>query len=213
MTARAKWTLLVVLAVVWGALLVKLSTAPKPQQVPLTYISGQSASRESSRNDAQSALKVKLDLLTANRQQAEKYFGAPRNVFAPLKRYEPKVAVTASVAKESRATQIEPSATPPSVPVPPTPVTLSPPPLPTPDELAKQAGLKELGQYRYLGFLSRGGRLDEAFLSKGKELHIVKTGETIEQRVIVKSITPTAVTLQETLSRVEQTVALLPEKQ
>ena len=65
-------------------------------------------------------------------------------------------------------------------------------------------------QYRYLGYLSRQGR-NEAFLSKGKELHIVRAGETIEQRILVRAITPTGVSLQETRSQVEKTVLLAGE--
>jgi Tfp pilus assembly protein PilP len=76
--------------------------------------------------------------------------------------------------------------------------------------LAAQAAQSELAQFRYLGFLSRNGQ-DEAFLSKGKELHIVRTGGMIEERVLVKAITPKDVTLQETKSQVEKTVLLASE--
>jgi hypothetical protein len=86
---------------------------------------------------------------------------------------------------------------------------VAPPPGPTPEELARQAGRQELSQYRYLGYLTRSGK-DEAFLSKGKDLHIVKAGEVIDQRVLVKAIAPTGVTLQETASQVEHTVVLTP---
>ena len=89
------------------------------------------------------------------------------------------------------------------------PAPPAPPPGPTPEELARLAGRQELSQYRYLGYLIRNGK-DEAFLSKGSTLHIVKTGETIDQRVLVKAIAPTGVTLQETASQVERTVIFVP---
>jgi hypothetical protein len=79
--------------------------------------------------------------------------------------------------------------------------------VPTPEELAAQAAQQEMAQFRYLGYLSRDGR-NEAFLSKGKELHIVQAGETVAQRILVKAITPTNVVLQEPRSHVEKTVSL-----
>src|SRR5207245_1980623 len=85
------------------------------------------------------------------------------------------------------------------------------PPPPTPEELAAQAARQELAQFRYLGYLSRDGR-QQAFLSKGKDLYIVRSDETIEQRVLVKTVTPTGVTLQEPRSQVERTVPLVEGK-
>jgi hypothetical protein len=76
----------------------------------------------------------------------------------------------------------------------------------SPEELALQVGRQELAQFRYLGYLSRAGR-SQAFLAKGNALHIVKTGETIEQRILVKAITPSGVTLQETTTNTEQFVS------
>src|SRR5206468_11775645 len=61
-------------------------------------------------------------------------------------------------------------------------------------------------QYRILVDLSRGGR-DEDFLAKGNTLNIAKTGETIEQRILVKAISPSGVMLQETSSKAEQLVS------
>src|SRR5207253_9889405 len=80
----------------------------------------------------------------------------------------------------------------------------------TPEELAVQAGRQELAQFRYLGYLSRGGR-DEAFLAKGNALHIAKTGETIDQRILVKAISPSGVMLQETPTKTEQLVFPTPD--
>jgi hypothetical protein len=77
---------------------------------------------------------------------------------------------------------------------------------PTPEELALQAGRQELAQFRYLGYLSRAGR-SEAFLAKGNALHIVQSGERIEQRILVKTITRLGVTLQDTTTNTEQLVS------
>ena len=185
------------------------SNSTEPQRVPLKYLSGQTASREIGRSAAlagQPVLKVNLELLAENRQRAEKAVVSPKNIFAPLQTEEaqPKVAR----ATPRRKTPMPPTAKS-SLPamMPGMPVAPPAPPPPTPEELAKQAARQELAQYRYLGYLIRSGR-EEAFLSKGKDLHIVTRGETIESRVLVKAITPSGVTLEEIPSHVEQVVAL-----
>jgi hypothetical protein len=161
----------------------------------------------------------------AQRQQGDDSFMAPKNVFRPLKADRETAALSPPTKKREPSQRgptppaaVTPPAEVPTVPLaPPLAETMPPvapvappvPPGPTPEELARQAGRQELAQYRYLGYLIRGGR-DEAFLSKGKDLHIVKAGETIDQHVLVKAIAPTGVTLQETASQVEHTVALVP---
>jgi hypothetical protein len=68
-----------------------------------------------------------------------------------------------------------------------------------------------LAQYRFLGYLRQAGK-EEAFLSKGKDLLIVRAGETLDKGVYVKAVSSAGVTLLETRSRVEQTVAATGEK-
>lgn len=195
MNTRAKWAAVLLLGGLWAGLaLWDLVAAPEPQRAPLAYVTGQKSSREAGRGKADTGLKIRMDLLEAGRRQAEGAFAAPKNIFAPLSLEERRVQVAAARA------------------VKPPPVAVVPPPPagPTPEELAAQAALSELGQFRYLGYLSRQGR-DEVFLSKGKELHVVRAGDTIEPRVLVKAVTPKDVILQETRSQVEKTILLAGE--
>jgi hypothetical protein len=197
MKMRAQWLALLALGGVWAVLLLwNFLFMAKPERVPLKYVSGQTASRESGRGPAITVVKIRMDLLEAERRQAEVAFATPKNIFAPL-RHEGSEGTIVKV----RHMPVLP---------PPQPVAPAPPPAPTPEELAAQAAQSELAQFRYLGFLSRNGQ-DEAFLSKGKELRIVRTGGMIEERVLVKAITPKDVTLQETKSQVEKTVLLASE--
>lgn len=195
MTRRSQWLTLGVLLGIWaGVSIWVLAGAPEPQRVPLTHVTGRASRTDVSRVQAGAGLKVNLDLLASSRRRAEETFVAPKNIFAPL----PTEKMTATPAKRR-------------APVPPpAPAVAAPavPPPPSPEELAAQAARQELAQFRYLGYLSRDGK-EEAFLSKGKELYIVRSDETIEQRVRVKTVTPTGVTLQETLSQVERTVPLV----
>jgi len=178
MKARTRWMLLVILFGIWsGAAAWVLTQSPEPQRVSLTHVSGQKGRSQAGHRKPGSDVKIQLELLAANRQRTEKGFGSPKNIFAPV--LPGQFGGTANL--------------PPVV-------------QPSPAELALQAGRQELAQFRYLGYLSRAGR-SQAFLAKGNALHIVKTGETIEQRILVKAITPSGVTLQETTTNTEQFVS------
>jgi hypothetical protein len=214
MTRRAKVLVLILLLMVWGGLMFwVLSDRSEPQRAPLKYVSGQVADREVVRSAglpapaAQPGLRVNLELLAANRQRAEKAVVSPKNIFAPLQTEEAAAKVAHATPRRIQP-PMPPIANPGLPPMPSGPPGIPPPPPPpSPEEMAKQAARQELSQYRYLGYLSRSGR-DEAFLSKGKDLHIVARGETIESRVLVKAITPNGVTLEEIPSHVEQVISL-----
>lgn len=183
MTARTRWIAMLTLLGIWAGVAVWVFTgSPEPQRVPLTYVSGQKAKREVSRGKSGSGLKIQLAQLYANRQRTEKALGSPKNIFAPVFPGQGNFDVAGAITN-------------------PVPIIQ-----PTPEELAMQAGRQELAQFRYLGYLSRGGR-DEAFLAKGNALHIAKAGETIEQRILVKAISPSGVMLQETSTKAEQLVS------
>jgi hypothetical protein len=216
MTTRVQWLALLLLCGLWAGLAVWLVTGEsKPPRAPLKYRSGQTASKEPARGKPGSGLRVKVDLFTAGRRLAEEPFASPKNIFAPLKTEKPKAV--------GRAPRL-------ASPVPPPPSSAAPggsaglppvsdqkapapvvPPPPTPEEIAVQAAKAELAQYRFLGYLRQAGK-EEAFLSKGKDLLIVRAGETLDKGVYVKAVSSAGVTLLETRSRVEQTVAATGEK-
>ena len=50
-----------------------------------------------------------------------------------------------------------------------------------------------------------------AVLTKNDDLHVVRKGETVEDHVLVKTITEESVTLQDRRTRVEYTVLLSEE--
>jgi hypothetical protein len=194
MTRRSQWLSLSVLLGIWaGVTIWVIAAAPDPPRVPLAYVTGKADRAKASRPQAGAGLIVNLDLLTAARRRAAEAFVAPKNIFASL-----------STERTAPIRVKPPAPAPPPAPVMAVPVV---PPPPSPEELAAQAARQELAQFRYLGYLSRDGR-EEAFLGKGKELYIVRSEETIEDRVRVKTVTPTGVTLEETRSQVVRTVPL-----
>ena len=184
MRPRTRWMLLVIIFGIWiGAATWVFTQSPEPQRVSLTHVSGQKGKSQAGQRKSGSDVKIHLELLTANRQRTEKGFTSPKNIFAAV--FPGQGSASGGIAT-------------------------SPVVQPTHQELALEAGRQELAQFRYLGRLSRAGR-SEVFLAKGNALYIVKAGETIEQRILVKAITPSGVTLQETTTKTEQFVSPAPD--
>ena len=77
-------------------------------------------------------------------------------------------------------------------------------------ELAAQQSRQLLAKYRFLGYLTQGGE-PRAFLGKGNELYIVRTGETVEGRIQVKGIDATSVKLLDATTSLETTLPLTKE--
>ncbi|HSQ90806.1 MAG TPA: hypothetical protein VLM19_01390, partial [Nitrospiraceae bacterium] len=134
-------------------------------------------------------LHVQLDLLAAARTQREMTFTPPRNIFAPPQ-------PDSSVATSASDPRIDPG---------------------TGELLLEQDVIAGMAQFHYLGFvrMEDGWREDGwrkkgqvAVLTKNDDLHVVKAGETVEEHVMVKTITEESVTLQDRRSHVEFTVLL-----
>jgi hypothetical protein len=177
---RTRWTLLVILLGIWCIAIAWVVTqSSEPERASLTHVSGQKARSQASQRKPGSKVQIELALLAANRHRTEKGFGSPKNIFAPV--FPGQVTTPAGIVNVPPVVQ------------------------PSPEELAVQAGRQELAQFRYLGYLNRAGR-SQAFLAKGNTLLIVTSGETIEQRILVKTISPSGVTLQEAATKMEQFV-------
>jgi hypothetical protein len=84
------------------------------------------------------------------------------------------------------------------------------------DESSRQQEvLAALSQFRYLGFIrmeeDRRPNAAMAVLTKNDDVHVVRAGQTVEDQVIVKTVTPESVTLQDRASRLEQMIPLSEE--
>ncbi|MGP0592142.1 hypothetical protein ACTRXD_06315 [Nitrospira sp. T9] len=146
---------------------------------------------------------LKLDPEFSNPRQTAK-FSLPRNIFAPL-----GMSQVAHEKKIAKAPASRPSETAPS-PAPPQPS----PPGPSMADLAGQRAREQLNQFRFLGYLTKGGE-SQAFLTNGEAIYIVKQGEMLEGRVQVNRIEPETVVLStqvlETGSHVQATIPLTPD--
>lgn len=218
MNASLQRYLLLGLGGVWCVLiLTRILTAEVPQEVALTFVSGKPAAKTRAAVGAHDLWQVRR-VSTQAREMSE---GPKKNIFAPLGE---STAVGASIVVAKRAKRATP---PPSVvavvppPAPPLMVAAVPPPAPpgpTPDELAEQAArqqealnLKQLreqmGQYRYLGYLSQQG-VQKAFVGKGKDIYIIRKGDKLDGKFLVASIDPTTVNLRELSTSLETSIEL-----
>lgn len=186
-TDQKKIAALIALSLLWGGILVwEWLAMGEPERVPLTNVTGTASPLRATRGTAE-GLHVQLDLLAAARTQREMTFTPPRNIFAPPRPDDPGTLHANQLEFDSGSGRA----------------------------LPRQESLEGLTQFHYLGFVrmeedSRKNR-ELAVLTKNDDLHVVRTGETVEGHVVVKAITQESVTLQDRQSRVEYTVLLSEE--
>ena len=186
-TNQKKITALVALGLLWGGIIAwEWLAVEEPVRVPLANVSGPASTSRATRGTVD-GLHVQLDLLAAARTQREMTFTLPRNIFAPPRPDDSGVA-------RANQPEFDPEAE---------------------QALRQQEVLAGLAQFHYLGFvrMEEGWRKkgELAVLTKNDDLHVVRTGETVEDHVVVKAITQESVTLQDRQSRVEHTVLLSEE--
>ncbi|HEV8619502.1 MAG TPA: hypothetical protein VGQ79_00590 [Nitrospiraceae bacterium] len=186
-TNQKKIAALVALGLLWGGIIAwEWLAVEEPVRVPLANVSGPASTSRATRGTVD-GLHVQLDLLAAARTQREMTFTLPRNIFAPPRPDDSGVA-------RANQPEFDPEAE---------------------QALRQQEVLDGLAQFHYLGFvrMEEGWRKkgELAVLTKNDDLHVVRTGETVEDHVVVKAITQESVTLQDRKSRVEHTVLLSEE--
>jgi hypothetical protein len=216
MTSRTKWGLLGGLLLLWAALIAfRVMSEPEPQRVPLKFVSGQVLARET--NHGTNEIPASLRPMDGTTVHAS--FRAPKNIFAPLDlRTDEEKAAAARVrllAARKKAEQAAAAAAP--APPPPTPEELAAQEAQRQAELARQQkeqaiqqARRTMGQYRFLGYLTRNGA-PQAFLGKGTDIYIVKVGETVEGRIQVITIDATTVKLVEQTTSTETSLPLVKE--
>lgn len=221
MSASLQRYLLLGLGGIWCVLiLTRFLTAEEPQEVPLTFVSGKPAAKTRAAVGTPDPWQVKQVTIQAH----EVPTGPKKNIFAPLGE-STAVGATAIVAKrEKRATAPPPQEVAAVVP--------AAPPEPTPEELAEQVARQQaqlaeqaaqaareqeelklqqvreqMGQYRYLGYLNQQG-VQKAFVGKGKDIYILRTGDKLDGKFLVASIESTTVKLKEPATSLETSIEL-----
>lgn len=170
--------LLILLAVGWALIaLVQFGASEPPKRAPLKY-----------RNETGGAPPtpvIRLALLTTERPPA----GVMKDPFATVKPAPPP--------------RPKPPPPPPPEPlpvivVPPPPEPPPPPPGPTPEELAES----ELKQYRFLGFVIRGGQR-QALVAYHAERFMVEPGQTLRGTIYLKELQEDGAVLADRPTNVE----------
>jgi hypothetical protein len=213
MSLSLQRTVLIALGGVWVLLLAfRLTPGEPPQEVPLTFVSGRSAAKKTS--GAPDPWQVKPMAM-----QAKAMSETPKkNIFAPLG--ESTVVGDGEVGASAGVTNRRKRVSPP----PPVVVVAEIPPAPsgpTPEELAEQAAKQQedlrrkqaqeqMGQYRYLGYLTQQG-VQKAFVGKGKDIYIIRQGDKLDGKFLVASINATTVKLKEPVTSLEASLDLKKE--
>lgn len=204
MSAPRQRYLLMGLGGVWCVIiLMRLFTAQAPQEAPLTFVSGKPATTARAAVGAPDPWQV----IRVSLHAQEIPDGPKKNIFAPLGE-STAVGAATHVAKRAKRT--------------PSPVVAPVvPPGPTPEELAEQAARQQeelklkqvreqMGQYRYLGYVNQQG-VHKAFVGKGNDIYIIRTGDTLDGKFLVASIGPTSVKLKEPITNLETSLDLTKE--
>ncbi len=193
MTNKRKWLFLGTLVVAWGTVTF-FQMSDSTQTDPMA----QSANSGSPLPPIKA---LELEKTFPSLRQTAK-FSTPRNIFAPLGMQDLLVQEDTKMASPTPSTMVTPPA-PPSIP-----------PGPTAEELAGQRARQQLNQFKFLGYLTKGGE-SQAFLTNGQAIYIVKQGEILEGRVQVNKIEPDTVILstqvRETGNHIQATIPLTPD--
>ncbi|MCX5723973.1 MAG: hypothetical protein NTX84_05545 [Nitrospirae bacterium] len=219
MSASRQRYVLLGLGGVWCVLiLMRVLTAEVPPEEPLQFVSGRPAAKTRATIGVSDPWHVKRMI----RQAREMPEGPKKNIFASLGE-STSVGATTVVAKRANPAMPAALAAPPPSPPLPSSVVAAPPPAPpgpTPEELAAQAArqqeelkLKQLreqmGQYRYLGYLSQQG-VQKAFVGKGRDIYIIRKGDKLDGKFVVASIDAATIRLREPITSLEALLDLKP---
>ena len=205
MTKRTKRWLAISLCATWAALVIfEVMKQPSPERVPLKFKSGPAQDiAEKQTHGSDSPFTVRL----ARAKTHELPHLPSHNIFAPLDTASPEATVR-QVNKHTVSGQMKPPQSPS-----PAPIVAEPPASPSEQEIAAQkatqqtemvrlAAMRELGAFRFLGFLEQDGVV-QAFLARGNELYVVANGDSVVGRYVVTVLDTSSVKIRATSTGVE----------
>jgi len=205
MTKRTKGWLAIALCTTWAALVIfVVMNQPSPERVPLKFKSGPAqdiAGKETHGSD--SPFTVRL----ARAKTHELPHLPSHNIFAPLDTHSPEAPVR-QMNTHTVSGQVKPPQSPSS-----TPIVAKPPASPSEQEITAQmatqqteiarlATMRELGAFRFLGFLEQDG-VAQAFLARGNELYVVANGDSVDGRYVVTVLDTSSVKIRATSTGIE----------
>jgi hypothetical protein len=205
MTKRTKGGLAIFLSATWAALVIfVVMNQPSPERVPLKFKSGPAQDIDGKHaHESDNPFTVRL----ARAKTHELPHLPSHNIFAPLDTPSPEATVR-QVNKHKVSSQVKPSQSPS-----PAPIVAEPPASPSEQEIAAQRAIKqtemarresmrELGAFRFLGFLEQDG-VAQAFLARGNELYVVANGDAVDGRYVITVLDTSSVSIRATSTGVE----------
>lgn len=205
MTKRTKGWLAVSLSATWAALvIVEVMNQSSPERVPLKFKSGPAqdiAGKQAHGSD--SPFTVRL----ARAKTHELPHLPSHNIFASIDTPSPEATVR-QVKKYTVSGQEKPPQL-----ASPAPIVAEPAAPPSEQEIAahltiQQAemarleAMRELGTFRFLGFLEQNG-VAQAFLARGNELYVVANGDAVDGRYVITVLDTSSVRIRATSTGVE----------
>ncbi len=190
MDATKKVTMAGSLILVWAALAVlQWNLLEAPVRVPLTNVTGL-ATGDRQLDGRGGGLHVNLSLLKATAMERDATYMVPRNIFS-MTPIEGTLSVNSGVVVPN---QEETHAT---------------------ETLTEQGDAVESKPIRYLGFLRMGegprSSKSVAVLRKDDDVLVLKAGDRIDDRLVLKKITPESVTVRDSGAQIERIVGLSDE--
>ena len=222
MTQRAKWLGAGGLVVLWLALVyVYFIDVPPPQEVPLKFKSGQAAV-----GLIQKGLAESWDVKSLHAQVSRELPATPKkNIFMAASLPVSSEAQAKVIALRKKQQALAAAASIVSA-APPSPPPAPPAPLPpSPEELARrqeelavlsarqQEELRrkqlqaQMAEYRYLGYVNQNG-VQKAFLGKGREIYIIRQGDTLDGKFLVAVIEASTVKIRTADATLETIITL-----
>jgi len=202
MSTGMKGGLAVILCLIWaGLLMYRFIDEQGPKRVPLTNRSGPA----SFKSGAETADSDPFLIRPLRSRPSDLPHVPLQNIFAPLESPPPSTAASLPSRKVAVAAPATPTPNPtPAIAAPPAPSEQEIAALQAARqaELARQATIRELNAFRFIGFLDRDG-VKQAFLSRGNELFIVSNGEALDGRFVITALNTSSVTIRAESAGVE----------
>ena len=210
MTKRTKGWLAVFLCAAWAALVIfEVMNQPSPERVPLKFKSGPAqdiAGKPAQGSD--NPFTVRL----ARAKTHELPHLPSHNIFASLDTPSPEATVR-QVKKRTVSGQMNsPQSASPSqiIAEPAAPLSereIAAQRATQQTEMARLEAMRELGAFRFLGFLEQNG-VAQAFLARGDELYVVANGDAVDGRYVITVLNTSSVKIHATSTGVETIIGM-----
>ncbi len=208
MTKRAQGWLAIFLCAIWAALVIlQALNQVSPERVPLKFKSGPAQDiAEKNTHGSDYPFTVRL----ARAKTHELPHLPSHNIFAPLDTPSPEATVR-QMNKHTVLGQAKPTQS-----ASPAPIVAEPAAPPSEQEVAGQRAIqqaemarleamRELGEFRFLGFLEQNG-VAQAFLARGNELYVVANGDAVDGRYVITVLDTSSVKIHAVSTGVETTI-------